>query len=55
MGFSVNQQSPWPPISPDLSTTNVIVLEPGFFTKVTAQIVSSLLNLIKGDTVQIAL
>lgn len=55
MGFSVNQQSPWPPISPDLSTTNVIVLEPGFFTKDTAQTVSALLNLKKGDTVQLAL
>lgn len=55
MGFSVNQQGPWPPISPDLSTTNVLVLEPGFFSHMTAQTVTALLTLKKGDTVQLAL
>lgn len=55
MGFSVNQQGPWPPIGPDLSTTNVIVIEPGFFTNSTAQGVAALLKLAKGDTVQLAL
>jgi len=55
LGFSVNQQGPWPPVSPDLSTTNVAVLEPGLFTIPTAQGVAALLNLQKGDTVQLAL
>lgn len=55
MGFSVNQQSPWPPVTPDLSTTNVIVVQPGRFTTETAQGVAALLTLKKGDTVQLAL
>jgi hypothetical protein len=55
MGFSVNQQNPWPPIAPDLSTTNVLVVEPGFFVNSTAQGVAALLSLKKGDTVQLAL
>ena len=55
MGFSVNQQGPWPPVSPDLSTTNVIVVQPGKFTTETAQGVAALLTLKKGDTVQLAL
>jgi hypothetical protein len=55
MGFSVNQRHPWPPIAPDLSTTNVIVVEPGFFINSTAQSVETLLSLRKGDTVQLVL
>ncbi|HEX8185907.1 MAG TPA: hypothetical protein VF747_14175 [Blastocatellia bacterium] len=55
LGFSVNQKGPWPPVSPDLSTTNVIVIEPGFFIKATAQSVTALLKLNQGDTVQLAL
>jgi len=55
MGFSVNQRHPWPPIAPDLSTTNVIVVEPGFFVNSTAQSVEALLSLKRGDTVQLAL
>lgn len=55
MGFSVNQQGPWPPVSPDLSTTNVIVIQPGLFINQTAQGVAALLTLKKGDTVQLAL
>ena len=55
MGFSVNQKGPWPPVSPDLSTTNVIVIQPGFFVNNTAQGVAALLTLKKGDTVQLAL
>jgi len=55
MGFSVNQRNPWPPIAPDLSTTNVIVVAPGFFVNSTAQSVAALLELKKGDTVQLAL
>lgn len=55
MGFSVNQQGPWPPVTPDLSTTNVIVIQPGRFTTETAQGVAALLTLKKGDTVQLAL
>jgi len=55
MGFSVNQQHPWPPIAPDLSTTNVIVVEPGFFLDSTAQCVEALLSLRRGDTVQLVL
>jgi len=55
LGFSVNQRNPWPAIAPDLSTTNVIVMEPGMFVNSTAQSVSALLELRKGDTVQLAL
>ncbi len=54
-GFSVNQKGPWPPVAPDLSTTNVTVLEPGKFTTETAQTVLAILQLQAGDTVQIAL
>ena len=55
MGFSVNQKSPWPPIMPDLSTTNVIVVEPGFFINSNVQCVEAMLSLKKGDTVQLVL
>jgi hypothetical protein len=55
MGFSVNQRNPWPPIAPDLSTTNVIVVEPGHIDNSTAQGLSVFLSLKKGDTVQLAL
>jgi hypothetical protein len=55
LGFSVNQRNPWPPIAPDLSTTNVIVMAPGMFINSAAQSVSVLLELRKGDTVQLAL
>jgi hypothetical protein len=54
-GFSVNQQNPWPPVNPDLSTTNVFVIQPGFFTTGSAQTVNALLQLNVGDTVQFAL
>ena len=55
MGFSINKQNPFPPVSPDLSTTNILVLEPGTFINPTSQSVTALLQLKKGNTVQLAL
>jgi hypothetical protein len=57
MGFSVNGKPPFPSGSgQDLDTTNVIVFEPGGFTRPpVAQTLSVLLKLNAADTVQFAL